>query len=326
MTAARWSSTARAVAGSPAGVGFILTSAAGFSLQGTFTRFAYRALATPLTIGVGRFGITALVLWSYLLVRNRSVLRVPASTAAMLLSLGAVAYFLMSLTYTVAVMYIPVALASFIGYLYPMLATLIAVRLGHDRMTPRLGVGLVVTVAGLGVMLGGPILTAHHAVDWRGVLCMVGNAVAVALYIVSSDRILLRVHTVTAMAYIATGAALSNALVGVVTGTLFAHIDAHAWLWIAGIALFSTSLASACQLAALRRLGPARTATLSTLEALFTLGVATVFLRERLGVLQLVGGLIIWIGSIAVIQESRPVVMTTDLHEGAYGRRNENDV
>lgn len=316
MTAARWSSTARAAVGSPAGVGFILASAAGFSLQGTLTRFAYQALAPPLMIGLGRFAITALVLWSYLLIRNRSALRVQTSTAAMLLTLGAVAYFLMSLTYTVAVMYIPVALASFIGYLYPMLATLIAVRLGHDRMTPKLGFGLVVTVFGLGVMLGGPIMTAHHAVDWRGVGCMVGNAVAVALYIVSSDRILLRVHSVAAMAYIATGAALSNALAGAVTHTIFAHMDSRAWIWIAGIALFSTILGSATQLAALRRLGPARTATLSTLEALFTLGVATIFLRERLSMLQLVGGFVIWIGSITVIQESRPVVVATDRREG----------
>ena len=320
MTTVPWRRRARTLIGSPAGVGFILASAAGFSLQGTLTRFAYRALATPLSIGVGRFGITALILWSYLLIRNRSALRVPASTAAMLLSLGAVAYFLMSLTYTVAVMYIPVALASFIGYLYPMLATLIAVRLGRDRMTPKLGIGLVVTMLGLGVMLGGPILTAHHAVDWRGVLCMIGNAVAVALYIVSSDRILVRVHTVSAMAYIATGAALSNVLAGIVTHSIFTHFDAHAWLWIVGIACFSTTLASACQLAALRRLGPARTATLSTLEALFTLGVATFVLRERLGVLQLVGGFVIWIGSITVIQESRPVVLATDLHEGALVR------
>jgi drug/metabolite transporter (DMT)-like permease len=72
------------------------------------------------------------------------------------------------------------------------------------------------------------------------------------------------------------------------------------------MALISTVLAAGGFLAGLRRLGPARAATLSTVEPLFTVVFAAIVLGERLSPLQLGGGLVILLGVLIVIRERAP--------------------
>ena len=59
-------------------------------------------------------------------------------------------------------------------------------------------------------------------------------------------------------------------------------------------------------LAAIRRLGPSRAATLSTVEPLLTVIFAAIVLGERLDPVQLAGGVIILIGVLIVIRERQP--------------------
>src|SRR5206468_8898999 len=106
---------------------------------------AYGEGASIPTVGLGRFGITALVFWGCALVWRRMggfPLRLPLRTTIALLALGGAIYFLGSLSFFGAVAYIPVSLAGLLLYTYPALATLLAAGVGSERPTPVLGLGV----------------------------------------------------------------------------------------------------------------------------------------------------------------------------------------
>lgn len=283
-----------------------MVSATGFALQGLFTKAAYQAGSSTATVGAVRFVLTAVVLWIYAAVRRRwgsFPLALPRRTALSLIALGAVGYFLGSLFYFVSLRFISVSLAGLLLYTYPAIATMLAVLAGRERWTSRLGIGLVTTLSGVALTLGSPLLSSTVHTDWRGILLILFNASVYATYIVISDRTVRGVHSVLALAYIATGAALSYAVLTAVTRGLTLSMGLQGWGAIAAMALFSTVLAAGAFLAGMRRLGPARAATLSTLEPLLTVLLAAVLLGERLQPSQLAGGLIILVGVLVIIRE-----------------------
>jgi drug/metabolite transporter (DMT)-like permease len=293
---------------SVAGVGFALTSASAFAAQGLFAKLAYEAGASTPTVGLGRFAITAFLLWGYAAARSRTVhfrLRLPLANTLALLGLGSAGYFLGSLAYLGAVTTIPVSLAGLLLYLYPAIATVLAVWVGRERLTRALAAGLLLALAGVAVTLGLPALEAAREPDARGIALVLSSAMLYAAYIVGSERALHGVHSVVAMAYIASGASVSYLVLTAVTETFTGAIG-QGWLWIAAMAVVSTVVAAGMFLAAIRRLGPSRAATLSTVEPLLTVIFAAIVLGERLEPVQLLGGVIILAGVLIVIRERQP--------------------
>jgi drug/metabolite transporter (DMT)-like permease len=76
--------------------------------------------------------------------------------------------------------------------------------------------------------------------------------------------------------------------------------EADGWVALAGVALICTVVAVATFFAALSRLGPADTAVLSTVEPVISVGVAAAVLGERLGGLQVAGGVLVLVAVAAL--------------------------
>jgi drug/metabolite transporter (DMT)-like permease len=111
------------------------------------------------------------------------------------------------------------------------------------------------------------------------------------------------VHTVLALAYIAVGATLSFALLTLASGQFTPALGFAGWGWIVAMGVISTVVAAGTFLAGLRRLGPARAATTSTVEPLITVVIAAFALGEHLLPVQLAGGIVILVGVVIVIRE-----------------------
>lgn len=132
---------------------------------------------------------------------------------------------------------------------------------------------------------------------------MLLSAFLYGCYIVGSARTLYDIHAVVAMAYIATGATVSYAMLTAVTRTFTPDIGLSGWAPIAAMGVVSTVVAAGAFLAAIRRLGPARAAIASTVEPLFTIVFAAIVLGERLALYQAAGGLFILVGVVIVLRE-----------------------
>ena len=68
---------------------------------------------------------------------------------------------------------------------------------------------------------------------------------------------------------------------------------AGAWVTVAALCLFCTVVPIRAFLAGLARVGPARAAVVSSLEAVVTVVLAAAFLGERIGRRQVLGGALI---------------------------------
>jgi drug/metabolite transporter (DMT)-like permease len=78
-------------------------------------------------------------------------------------------------------------------------------------------------------------------------------------------------------------------------------VPGGAWFGLAGIAVFSTALAISAFYAGAARIGAAQAALVSTVEPVWTISLATLLFSERLGPIQLLGGLFV-IGGVILAQ------------------------
>jgi drug/metabolite transporter (DMT)-like permease len=132
----------------------------------------------------------------------------------------------------------------------PLFTAAIAVALGHERASWRLGVGLATSIAGV------VWLTGVGSVD-RGVLVVLANCVSYSAYIVLSRATIQRLGTLTVVTWIFTWGALLFAPLGM--PDLFAGAASwtpRAWGFLAYIVAMPTIVAYLCNAWALERSTP----------------------------------------------------------------------
>jgi drug/metabolite transporter (DMT)-like permease len=280
------------------GTGLMVTSAAGFATLAIFGKMTYAEhLLLPTSLSL-RFGGAALFLWAYLLAYRR-LPRLPARTVAGLLLMGCVGYAGQTALYFGSLYFIDASLTGMLLYTYPAFVTLLM--WGFAGKRPASGQMFALGLASLGVVLttGGAV----GAVNWLGVALGLGAGLWYSFYIVIGDRVTSGVAPDHSTVLVTTGATLSYLLVGLLTASLNYQLSATGWGAIVGMIVLSTIVPIVAFFAGLSRLGPVQAAILSTLEPVFTVLMAGVFLGERLSPVQAVGGLCI-VGAVWLIQAS----------------------
>jgi drug/metabolite transporter (DMT)-like permease len=277
-----------------------LISAVCFGALGVFGKLAFEAGVSPNALLLIRFGLAAVVLGAFLLLRSRptGAVRTPGRLLAAALGLGALGYAAQATLYFEALHRMDASLLSMVFYLYPVLVTVAAVALGRDRLTAGKVIALLAASAGvLLVLLGAGGVT----VDGAGVALAFGSALTYTGYILFSDRVVRRMPPVQLTSLVLTGATAALAVRALVAGGVGLDFGAAGWLWLICIVLVSTVLPILAFFAGLRRTGPSSAAILSTFEPVVTTGLAAVLLGETLTITQLTGGLLV-LGSVVILQ------------------------
>jgi drug/metabolite transporter (DMT)-like permease len=279
------------------GVGLALVSAASFGVMPVLTKVVYDDGAEPIGVLSVRFAIAAAVL--LVLARAR---REPLPTGrplGMLLALGGIGYVGMSLCYFFALERISAGLTSLLLYFYPALVVVLGAVLLRDRPRPlallAVGVATVGTVLTIGPVEGGQGL---------GIALGLGSALVYATYILVGSR----VRGVGPFAMSATVLLAGAAVMAVLAAVTRPQLPSApgAWLALGGVALIGGVVAVATFFAALALLGPSDTAAISTFEPVVSIGAAALVLGERLGPLQVVGGVVVLL-AVAVLARLEPV-------------------
>jgi drug/metabolite transporter (DMT)-like permease len=156
--------------------------------------------------------------------------------------------------------------------------------------------GVALTVPDFGVGLSGEA--------WAGMLIAFVNALAVAVYFILNSRLMRGHESVSrASGWAISGACLTMLLISAARGGVMLPPDARTWLLLLTMALVSTVMPIFMFMVGIQRLGPSRAAILSTVEPIGTLIVATLFLRESVQEIQLVGAALI-LSSVVLLQWS----------------------
>ncbi|MBV9411194.1 MAG: DMT family transporter [Acidimicrobiia bacterium] len=240
-----------------------------------------------------RFGIAGLLLVMLLLARRRGVVPEPAERLRVFL-FGAAGYAVESTFFYSGLARGTAAAVTLLFYSYPAVVTVADLMITRRRPAPQLIVALVLAAGGAGVIAAG---SGEVDITGAGVVFSLLAAASFALYLLAGHRLLKRTDSMRIAAGTAVGASCSLLTFALVRGEF--HIPADRW-WQLLIYGGATASAFAFMFAALRRLGSQRTSVLLTLEAVFAIVLAAVFLGEGLGIAQAVGGAAVLAGAVVI--------------------------
>lgn len=279
------------------GGGLCALSAAGFASLAILVKLAYAGGMRLTEILSLRFVGAALLMGLYLALTRRRAAFPGLVKASQLLALGAVGYAVQSTLYVGALQRVPASICALLLYVYPVFVAMLAWAIYHRPPTWTEWTAMALAFAGVVLTVSPGLRTASGQaahVDAFGVALVLISTVWYSGYILISDRVIRRVGSLVSTGWITAGAAASFTVSAwVLNGTLLPRLSSATALTMLGMVVFSTILPMGTFLAGMARVGPTAASLLSTLEPVFTVGMAAVFLREELSPVQLAGGALV---------------------------------
>ena len=197
-----------------------------------------------------------------------------------------------------SIRYIPVGLAMLIMYTYPLLVAAAGWLTGTESFTLDRLLAILAAFAGLALALHTP----DSELDWRGVAWAVFTAVSFSAVLIVSERTMRGMDRRILMLYLTSTAAV---IVGVVSLTLVSlewpRTDQGWTLLAASTGLYV--LATTLLFAAVKMIGPLRTAIIDNSAPIWAIVLAALLLGERLNMVQLFGGALV-ISAVVLVQLS----------------------
>ena len=267
------------------GIGLVAVSASSFGVMPILSKYAYDDGTEPVGLLVVRFTVAAAVLGGIVAVRRLP--RPPRRALLSLLLLGGVGYLLQSLAYFEALTRTSASLVALLLYLYPALVVVLSALAFRERPS-RLTAGCVVaSLVGTALTIG-PV----GGGETGGVVLGALAALAYAVYVITSARVVRSLHPLTAGTWVITGAAVSYLLLAAVRRPQLPPTT-DAWAATLAVGLLCTVVAMVTLFAGFRRLAATDASVVSTIEPVVTVALATLLLDERLTALQLAGGVVV---------------------------------
>jgi len=281
------------------GTFFTLLAATGFAAVSILTAKATATGLSLATVLAWRYVLAAVILSVY--VGTQQYKRIPPKEMMRFITIGGFGQALLVYLALSSLKFIPAATLAFLFYTYPAWVALTQTVRGAEKLDARRATALALSFGGIGVMVGMP---GTEAIDWRGVALALSAAMIYGVYI-PIMRALQKDHPVAPpSAYSKIGAALAFLVLSAADQSFTYRLTAEAWMTIGALAVFSTVLPSVFFLMGLIRLGPVRTAIVSTVEPFLTGLLAIVVLGQPLTLPTVLGGGLI-IGAVVVLQFKR---------------------
>lgn len=280
------------------GVLAVVGSAVGYGFVSVLLKLALEAGARPLPLAAWRFVFAAIAVWLLLAIRRRPL---PSrASVPRLFGLGAL-YSMDALLFTIALQWVPASTATLVFYAYPVAVVLLAAAFLSEPLTRRRLMACALTVIGCALTAGGSTGGGRPL----GIALVLLAMSALALYIVTGRRILGREPAHSSAAVIVTASAAILVVVAMAAGETSLGGGARAWVLVLLLSIVCTALPITLFVVGIQRVDAGRAAILSTLEPVVTVIVAALLLNERIGVIQVTGGMAI-LGGVLGLRSARP--------------------
>lgn len=275
----------------------VIGGAIGFSSISIATVIATRD-ATPLTtIILARFLLGALLI---LAISGWRALRLERRHAWRLVWLGGAGQVIVNLLNLSALDYIPAATTVFLFYTFPAWVAVVAAVRGTERVGARRLVALVLSLAGIVVIIGAP---GAEEISPIGAALSLSAAFFYALYVPLLRRLQQGTTPTVTVFYIAIGVCVMLAFYGALRHELVLPASRPTLGAIGWLALVPTVVAFRLFLAGLASLGAVRTAIISTVEPFSAAVLGALLLDQPITLPMLAGGALI---AAAVLMLQRP--------------------
>ena len=272
-----------------------------FSLKSIFIKFLYLEDLGADEVLFFRMEMSLpiyMIILIWLLRTKTSNAKIDLSATTKIFLLGFVGYYLASLLDLMSLELISAQLERLGLFTYPFMVALLGFFFFKEPLTRRLVFSLVITYAGLWVVMGQEIVLSGEAAI-RGTLLVLGSALSFAFYVLFSKRFIKQLGSqlFTRIAMI------SSCVFGLLHGAIVLDITAlslsySAWIWLLLLVVFSTVIPSFMMVEAISRVGPAQTGVVGMLGPIFTIALAIFMLGEPF-TMQLVLGVVLMMLGVA---------------------------
>lgn len=273
----------------------VALSGACFGANSILTVLATRAGVPLFAVLFWRYALAAPMLAAVAVLSGPGRFAIPRGRLLPLLFLGGGGQALVIFLALFSLNFISAATLGFLFYTYPAWVAVFAALRGTERLDGRRIVALLLSLAGIVLMVGAP---GAGALRPAGVALALGAAIAYALFIPLIGRLQSGLDPAAASTWVVLAAAAIFAVLGGATGNFRLALPLAGWLAVAALALISITLGFVAFLRGLAVLGPVRTAIVSTVEPFCIAVLGLLVLGQPLTPVVLAGGVLI---AVAVV-------------------------
>lgn len=286
---------------SAVGLLFAITGVLCFSLRPILIKLAYAWSQDPVTLLALRMAFAApffvgVAFWSGRDGANKPLAR---RDFVLVIALGLLSYYAASFLDFLALQYISAGLGRLVLFLYPTIVVVLSALFLARPMAPRELVALVLTYAGLALVLLHTIAASRNV--WLGVALAMASSVCYAVYLVAGAQVIARVGSLRFSAYAMVAATVACLLQFLVLRPFDAlAVPAQVFGYAAVMAVVSTVVPVFLTAEALRRVGANTVAIVGALGPVSTIFLGWLGLEEVMTPIQLIGVGLVLAGVLAV--------------------------
>ena len=249
-----------------------------------------------------RWALAAIVLMVYAAVKGKT-LRINSLDEAWKIALLSGLRALTSVTLLIGYANIASGIASTINFMYPVIVVFWMMMVHGEQKSWINLAAIALSILGVYLMASGDGLKIEGGNTALGLACSIISAVAFAAYYILMKRTRAdKIEVVKFTTWIMIMCAVYFIIGGLIVdgGITLVH-DGKLWLYILGLALWSTMISNFTGVKAVRRIGPTLTSILGALQPLTAVILGVLFLDEHLGFKSIAGIVLILTAVLMVV-------------------------
>lgn len=249
-----------------------------------------------------RWALAAIVLMVYAAVKGKT-LRINSLEEAWKIALLSGLRALTSVTLLIGYANIASGIASTINFMYPVIVVFWMMLVHGEQKSWINLAAIALSILGVYLMASGDGLKIEGGNTALGLACSIISAVSFAAYYILMKRTRAdKIEVVKFTTWIMIMCAVYFIIGGLIVdgGITLVH-DGKLWLYILGLALWSTMISNFTGVKAVRRIGPTLTSILGALQPLTAVILGVLFLDEHLGFKSIAGIVLILVSVLMVV-------------------------
>lgn len=289
------------------GIFYAAISSASFGFSPLFSIGLLAAGLSNFDVLSYRWGIAGIVLMIYAFVKKKT-LRLLSWDEAWKVILLSVLRSITSITLLIGYANISSGIASTINFMYPIIVAICMMLFFGDRKSPVDIIAIAVSIFGVYLLASGNSLIIEGGDTTLGLTCSIISAFAFAAYYILMKQVRAdKIEVVKFTTWIMMLSAIYFIICAFVfEGKLTLVTGGGNWMYILGLALWSTMISNFTGVKAVRRIGPTLTSILGALQPVTAVILGVVFLNEHLYLKSIIGiSLILVAVSIVVMHQKK---------------------
>ena len=279
---------------------YVVLAAIAWASSGSASKFLFHRGITPFAMVQLRLTISTAVLFLWLCMQNRALLRIDPKDMPYFLVLGTCGMSAVNIAYLFAISRLNVAAAILLEYLAPILIALYTVIFQREKLSRLTILAILSASIGCYLVVGAYNLDILH-LNLAGIVSGLCAAVAFAWWSIHGEYGMRRYNPWTVLFYACLVASIEWNMIHPPLEAFRHAYTPLVWGWIFYIAVVGTVLPFGAYYEGINLIRSTRASITSTLEPIMAGVFSFIFLNEIMAPLQLLGGVLV-IAAIILLQ------------------------